>query len=111
MAKAKEEATKEQNAIIERAELDMKMKAAGAVGVAEHEDKVVYFKEPSRYAIGACMATVDRDVVAACEIIFNDCVIQDADWKYFTENKGAFIGLVGPLQRLIPLKKSTFRPL
>lgn len=105
------EATREAAAIKAQAELDARMKSAGAIAKAEHDGKVVYFKEPSRLAIGVAMAKIDSDVIGACEVLFNDAVIMEADWTFFQNDKGAFVGIIGALQRLIPLKKSVFTSL
>lgn len=84
----------------------------GAVGMAQNEDLVVYFKKPSRLVLGVAMAEIDRNVTQACEYIFDDCVIKEiSDWEAFRNDDELFIGLIPKLQSLASVKKSTYTTL
>lgn len=70
---------------------------------------VCYFREPSRIAFGVALAKIDTNVVEACEIIFNDSVIQEiSDWQDFASENKLFYSLIGALQGLAKQKKSVF---
>ena len=72
-------------------------------------ERVAYFKAPNRMIVGMALAKIDTNVTEACEYIYGDCVIRDvSDWEYFMNNDEAFLGLIGMLQGLIQVKKSTF---
>jgi hypothetical protein len=89
----------------------------GVLGTAEAIDtdgtiKTVYFKKPSRAAIGIYLALKDRNVVEAFEAIYMSAVVKEiSDAQYFFENDDAFYGIMFKLTELIEVKKSTFTSL
>lgn len=89
----------------------------GAIRMAENTNEkgdaiVCYFKEPSRLVLGVALAEIDRNTVMACEYIFDDCCIREiSDYDTFRNDKNIFLGLLGLLQSLVVVKKSTFTTL
>lgn len=93
-------------------EKDTKAKELGAIKKAENGDLVVYFREPSRMALGIAMAEIDRDVVKACEIIFYDaCIAEVSDLDAYAKDTALFIGIIKLLQSLVVVKKSLYTTL
>lgn len=101
---------------IDKRDLEIKAKH-GAIAVVRNFDKdgkpiVCYFKEPSRLVLGVAIAEFDRNVILACEYIFDDAVIREvSDVDAFRNDKGIFIGLNLILQSLVRVKKSDYRSL
>ena len=90
----------------------VKAKELGAIRKAEHGDLVVFFREPSRMALGIAMAEIDRDVVKACEIIFYDaCIAEVSDMDTYAKDTALFMGIIPLLQSLVTVKKSLYTTL
>lgn len=89
-----------------------KAKELGAIKSATHENLAVFFREPSRMALGVAMAEIDRDVVKACEYIFNDaCIMEVSDFKEYSTDTALFMGIIPLLQSLVSVKKSLYTTL
>jgi len=101
---------------IEAKDAEVKLKY-GAIAVVRNVDKdgkpiVCYFKEPSRLVLGVAIAEIDRNVILACEYIFDDAVIREvSDVDAFRNDKSIFLGLNLILQSLVRVKKSDYRSL
>lgn len=86
----------------------------GVIAKVENTDDngkpiVCYFKSPSRLVLGVAMSEIDRNIVLACEYIFDDaCVREISDTDAFRNNKEIFLGITGVLQSLVRVKKSTY---
>lgn len=90
----------------------IKAKELGAIKSASHENLVVFFREPSRMALGIAMAEIDRDVVKACEIIFFDaCIKEVSDMDAYHSDTSLFMGIIPLLQSLVTVKKSLYTTL
>lgn len=77
---------------------------------ADGVERVAYFRTPNRMVIGIAMAEIERNVLNACEYIFDDAVIREiSDVDYFRNNTDVFVGLNVMLQSLIRVKKSSFQ--
>lgn len=89
-----------------------KAKELGAIKSASHGDLVVFFREPSRMALGIAMAEIDRDVVKACEIIYYDaCIAEVSDLEAYAKDTALFMGIIPLLQSLVSVKKSLYTTL
>ncbi len=93
-------------------EKDAKAKELGAKSKISDGDKVCYFKEPSRMAVGLATAMMNTDRVQGCEILFNDaCIKEVSDYNHWLNDTPLFLGICGTLQELIVVKKSTYTTL
>lgn len=89
-----------------------KAKELGAIKMANHGEVAVFFREPSRMALGIAMAEIDRDVVKACEIIFYDaCIAEVSDMDSYIKDTSLFMGIIPLLQSLVVVKKSLYTTL
>lgn len=85
----------------------------GVVGYCKstHEGReiICWFKKPHRMALGAALAKMETDLIAACEMIFDSAVVSELspDWELFRNDDGRFIGITNFLQSLAVVKKST----
>lgn len=83
------------------------MEKYGAIMHVENQGKHAYFKAPNRYTVGAALAKIESNVTEACEMIFNNAIIQEcSDVAHFQTNE-VFYSLIAPLQSLIRVKKNT----
>jgi hypothetical protein len=71
-------------------------------------EHVAYFKSPNRLILGIALAEIEKNVTLACEYIFDDAIIKEiSDVSYFRDNDNVFLGIIGMLQGLVQVKKST----
>lgn len=88
----------------------------GAIGFTrtlddEGKPMILWYKKPSRAALGAAMAILESDTITACEYIFDSAVIVELspDWEKVRNHDGRFMGIVTFLQMLGAVKKSLYK--
>lgn len=86
----------------------------GVISKSEDTDEqgnkhVIYFRKPSRTAVGLFMVTNRDNATEACEILLEDSVVREiSDYEYFKKNDAAFLGLMPLLIGNVGIKKNIY---